>query len=242
MRTHLKNLCRLTPAPPDSRLRRALGKGDGAKTNPAAGELLRYTSRIMEIGMELFRPDHPLFKVLKGYILHCTSVDAYELICEDGFIRANDGNLSYTWKQSKGSCVNQLCGISLLDFGLPENKVFFATDQESFTYPWESILLAHSPLTVIVKINRDKILDKITPWEEIKAKTHKCLLIPYTEVCCFEPISKGLFEGIVIVNTLFRFSDVTENFFSKDMLKKLRGLLHRMQVNKPLSPKKLSFQ
>ena len=174
--------------------------------------------------MGIDRSDHPLFMVLKGYILHCTNVAAYESICEDGFIRANDGTLSYSREQSKGSCVHQLGGISLLDFGLPENKVFFVTDQENFTYPWESILIAHSPLIIIVKINRDKILGKITPWEEIKAKTQKCLLIPYTEVCCFEPIPKDLFEGIVVVNSLFRFIDVTENFCSKDMLKKLRDV------------------
>ena len=171
--------------------------------------------------MGIDQPDHPLFKVLKGYILHCTSIAAYGSICEDGFIRANNNSFKYTWEQTKGSCVQQLGGISLLDFGLPENKVFFDPDQENLKYPWESILVAHSPLTIIVKINRNKILNKITAWEEIYAIKQKCLLIPYTEVCCFEPIPTDYFDGIVVVNSSFQFIDFTESFCSKDILNKI---------------------
>ena len=168
--------------------------------------------------MDITKPDHPLFKVLKGHILHCTSAAAYRLICKDGYIRANDNSFPYTWEQTKGSCVHQLGGISLLYFGLPEDKVFFVKDQEDFRYPWESILVAHTPITVIVKINRDKILNKIITWEEINEKTKKCLLIPYTEVCTLEPISISLFEGIVVVKSFSMFNEISEGFCSKDIL------------------------
>ncbi len=172
--------------------------------------------------MGIDHPNHPLYKVLKGHILHCTSVAGYRSICKDGSIRANDDSFPYTWGQTKGSCVHQLAGISLLDFGLPEDKVFFVTDQENFDYPWESILIAHNPLTIIVKINRDKILNKIITWEEIREKTEKCLLIPFTEVCCIEPIPIGTFEGIVVVETFSKFFDFAKDICSIDILNNLR--------------------
>jgi len=171
--------------------------------------------------MGIAQADHPLFKVLKGHILHCTSVTAYKSICKDGFIRANGDSFPHTWGQTRGSCVHKFGGISLLDFGLPENKVFFVTDQENFSYPWESILTAHSPITIVVKINRDKILDKIITWDEIRAKTQECLLIPYTEVCCLEPIPIDTFVGLVAVRTCSKFVDISNDICSMEILNTL---------------------
>jgi hypothetical protein len=167
--------------------------------------------------MHIYNPDHQLFKVLKGYILHCTSPEGYNLICKDGYIRVNNGNLPYTWEQTKGSCVQKIGGISLLDFGLPENKIFFVTDEENFIYPWESILLAHNSLTIVIKINRKKLHNKILSWEEIKEKTEKCLLIPYSEVCSLEPISTNLFEGIVLVSSFTKFKEITTGYLIKKL-------------------------
>jgi len=158
--------------------------------------------------MGIHQADHPLYKILKGYILHCTSIAGYKAICKDGFIRANEDLFPCTWRQTKGSCVHNLGGISLLDFGLPENKVFFAKDQKNFRYPWEDILVAYSPITVAIKINRDKILGKVLTWEQIKQKTQRCLLIPFVEVCCLEPISIQTFEGIVAVKTDSEFIEI----------------------------------
>jgi len=171
--------------------------------------------------MDITTSNHPLFKVLKGHILHCTSPANYKVICEDGYIKANNKSFPFTWGETEGSCVHKIGGISLLDFGLPENKIFFATDQENFDYPWESILIAHRPLTIIIKINRDKICDKILTWEKIRKKTEKCLLIPYTEVCSLEPIPTSLFEGIVLVKSVLDSVVISEDYLSKEFLQKL---------------------
>lgn len=49
------------------------------------------------------------------------------MIYKCGFICPNKGNFQFSWDQTKGSFVYKLGGISLLDFGLPENKVFLLT-------------------------------------------------------------------------------------------------------------------
>lgn len=165
--------------------------------------------------MGIVQADHPLFNILKDHIIHCTSIDAYKSICKDGFIKVNDDSFPYTWEQTKASCVYQLGGISLLDFGLPENEVFFVTDQKNFSYAWESMLVAHSPMTVIIKINRDKILDRIMSGKQIRKKIQKCLLIPFVEVCSLEPIPINTFEGIVAVRSISEFVEVSrENCLS----------------------------
>lgn len=159
--------------------------------------------------MHIHNSDHPLYKILKGYILHCTSLENYSLICKNGYIKINNGNFPYTWEQTKGSCVHKIGGIALLDFGIPENKLFFVTNEKEFIYPWEAILLCHDPLTIIIKINRNKLYNKILSWKEIKEKTDKCLLIPYSEVCSLEPISTSLFESVVLVSSLTQFNEIT---------------------------------
>lgn len=171
--------------------------------------------------MDLSNPNHQLFKALKGYILHCTSPKSYRLICEDGYLRANHGNFPFSWDQTKGSCVYKMGGIALLDFGLPEDKIFFVTDQENFHYPWVDILLRHEPLSVIIKIHRRKIYGQILTWEKIREKTGTCLLIPYVEVCSLDPIPTSAFEGIVIVNSFAEFVDLSADYLSREFLDRL---------------------
>lgn len=171
--------------------------------------------------MCIYNSNHPFIKIIKGYILHCTSPKNYKKICKDGYIKVNKGNFSYTWEQTQGSCVHKIKGISLLDFGLPEDKIFFVNDQPNFDYPWTDILLAHKPLTVIIKLNRENLINKLLTWEDIRKKTEKCLLIPYTEVCSLEPIPTKLFEGLVLIQSFSKFEDVTNGYLSKELLEKI---------------------
>lgn len=161
----------------------------------------------------------PLINILNGHIVHCTSPTNYKLICEDGYIRPNKNNTyPFTWNQTLGSCVYELEGISLLDFGLNTDKIFFEEDQEDFRYSWESILTAHYPETIIIKINRKKIINKILDWETIREKTENCSLIPYIEVCTLYPIPISMFDGVVRIKQFSDFTDVNKGYCSKYFL------------------------
>ena len=170
--------------------------------------------------MNISDSNHCLFKALKGYILHCTSTANYKLICADGYIRPNRGDFSISWEQTVESRVHKIGGISLLDFGLPEDETFFVTDQENYLYAWQSILIGHKP-SVIIKISRDRIYDQIITNEQIKEKIQEGLLIPFNEVCSLDPIPTSVFEGIVIVKPDLDFVENSSDFLSEEFLESL---------------------
>jgi hypothetical protein len=67
--------------------------------------------------------------------------------------------------------------------------------------PWEGVINAHAPFTVIMLLNRRYLEGKLITCEEIKKRTDQspCLLIPYVEVCYPEPIPLSVVEGHIVV-------------------------------------------
>jgi hypothetical protein len=155
--------------------------------------------------------NHPFVRVLLGCLFHVTSIDAYINIRKNGFIRPNIGHFPSSHPHSDGSCVRRIGGISLFDFSIPEDKIFF---MDSYL-PWENVVVSHRPITVVLKIKKACISDDVLSWKQIqdKAGDPPCMLIPYVESCSLKPISVGMVEGYVLVR-----QDDPENFVFGDDL------------------------
>ena len=67
---------------------------------------------------------HPLFNLIRGNLIHVTSLSAYRQIRADRFIKPNDGSFRFTYPQSSSSRAYYLKAISLFDFTLPDDKIF----------------------------------------------------------------------------------------------------------------------
>lgn len=70
--------------------------------------------------------------------------------------------------------------------------------------PWETVIIAHEPITVLMSLDRQRLDEKLISWAEIQRRTDDspCMLIPYVEAGYPEAIPLDAVEGHVIVYAL----------------------------------------
>jgi len=132
--------------------------------------------------------EHPLFRELRnGLLWHCTSPEEYLQIQTCGFIKPNRNPVGTYGKQP--SACQALDGVPLFDFTTESETRVLDTHHK-----WQQFLGCARPLTVILGLNRSRLLGRIVSYPELRDTTSslKCSgPIPWVEVChCGEiPIS-----------------------------------------------------
>ncbi len=134
---------------------------------------------------------HPLFRLLRKGLWHCTSPSEYRQIYKDGFIKPNDGRLQ-KWGPEKYAC-QELGGISLFDFESHIEK-----DIWSQAAKWKQFLGCAKPVTIMIGLDKGKFTGKCVNYPEIEEGTTGNF-IPFVEVCHCGPIPTIAISSCVLV-------------------------------------------
>jgi len=77
---------------------------------------------------------------------HATSVSNYQLIVSSGGIRYNEGELPFSFGESRLSNCHDLCAVSLFDFETPSTETIFDSISQM---KWETVLFRHRPAILL---------------------------------------------------------------------------------------------
>lgn len=144
-------------------------------------------------------PDDSLFHELATGLCHCTSLKGYRDILSDGFIRPNDGTFPYSFPQSENSCCRMLDSVSLFDFETAPTEQIF---DRRFHPNWSPFIFAHRPVTVILKIWRDVVDDRLISSNEANKRTGGGVVIRPVEACYPGPIPIDGVRGAIVTYAL----------------------------------------
>lgn len=121
-----------------------------------------------------------IFPLLRVGFYHFTSLDGLRNILTRGAIVPNDGDLPNTSSVSPVSYGRRRGYISLFDFETP-------TEAECMKHcwgKWSSILTAHDPVSIGLRLDRVALRGHIITNEEIARETeYREMFIPKVEVC-----------------------------------------------------------
>ncbi|MCK5058854.1 MAG: hypothetical protein KAT34_19560 [Candidatus Aminicenantes bacterium] len=139
-----------------------------------------------------------LFKVLCKGLYHCTSIENYYKIVEDGFLRPNEGQFNFTFPQSENSFGYSKGCISLFDFESTREE--YAISQHM---KWRGFFICWKPATILLNFCHQFCKDKLIPNSSRprpgdKNKNYKNA-IPYVEVWYPEPIPVKAIQNRIIV-------------------------------------------
>jgi len=145
----------------------------------------------------LMRDIAPLFPLLRQGIYHRTSIENYQLICKGGYILPNDGNFRFTCSQSQHSYAFAKRYISLFDFEtVPVDHCIMTR------HIWSSFFVDQEPATVILKLDRTQIEDKLIP-NHVRPKPGSPdykIAIPFVEVWYPRPIPVSAIQSRIIAS------------------------------------------
>jgi hypothetical protein len=102
-------------------------------------------------------PIYPLMPRLKKGLLHCTSIEGYKGIRQDGNIRPNTGQFPYSYPQS-ASYYGSNGYICLFDFEFVQEK-----DYRKNYYFWEDFIYSRNKPKIILRLNRKTLKKKLIP-------------------------------------------------------------------------------
>jgi hypothetical protein len=126
-------------------------------------------------------PNDDIKTKLRTGLYHRTSLKHYEGIRRAGVIIPNAGQFEVTYEQSKGSYGFRNGYISLFDFESVRLNIY-----NEFFQEWVGFFGYLVPATLILKINRKQLKDKLIP--NGSAQLGVDFFIPYAEVWYPEPI------------------------------------------------------
>jgi hypothetical protein len=147
---------------------------------------------------------HPLWRELRnGLLWHCTSISDCRKIRADGYITPNDGRID-RWG-TKYAC-EELGAVSLFDLTTQtEEKVL----EEAIK--WQQFLGSVNPVTVLLGIERGRVLAQLIPYPNNKEGTTGPV-IPWVEVCHLGKISCSAIVSHLLVCSVdyLRFKKLTD--------------------------------
>lgn len=171
---------------------------------------------------------YPLMPILKKGILHRTGLQGYKGIKQSGHIEPNLGQFPYSYPQSKTYYGGSNGFICLFDFESAEEE-----DYRAIHLTWGQFLTDHKPITIIMRLNRQKLVQKLIPNSDApkigdpKYRSY----IPYVETWYPEPIPLSAVENY-IVTFWNRDADKIEfqEFTSEDLIEfeKLLNLVEKL--------------
>lgn len=139
----------------------------------------------------------PLFPLLRQGIYHRTSIKNYRQICEVGYILPNDGTFPFTYPQSKNSYAFTKGYIALFDFETASVKQCVSQCDK-----WSSFFTDQKPVTVVLRLDRKQLEDKLKP-NCVRPKPgdedYK-IAIPFVEVWYPEPIPVSAIQSRIITS------------------------------------------
>lgn len=136
-------------------------------------ELLRWYDSLL--------PD--LYPILRGGVFHRTGIKNYHQIKRDGFIFPNTGKYQFTYESSKRSFAFHQGYISLFDFIQPTVQQCIIT-----CHNWEGFFCDQKPVTVVFKLNSEKLADKMKPNSIGPPHKQSELYLPFVEAWYPDPI------------------------------------------------------
>ena len=136
-----------------------------------------------------------IYPMLKGGLFHRTSREVYRGIKISEKISPNTGQFPVTYPQSKYYFASFRGYVSLFDFRSASDRHCI-----SIHHTWGSFFFDQEPITIILRLNKDYLLDKLIPNDSApklgnpKYKGY----IPYIEAWYPEPIPFGAIDGLII--------------------------------------------
>lgn len=158
---------------------------------------------------------YPIMPLLREGILHRTGLAGYKGIQESGFIFPNNNEqFPFSYPQSKtyfGPSKGFMC---LFDFESSKEE-----DYRINLRTWQQFFFDHKPVTIVLKLNRQKLIDKLIPNSAAHARlsdhTYKGY-IPFIECCYPEPIPVSFIDSYILIWTNKNKDKVEE--FSKEKI------------------------
>jgi hypothetical protein len=102
-------------------------------------------------------PVYPLMPRLKKGLLHCTSIEGYKGIHQDGNIRPNTGQFPYSYPQS-ASYYGSNGYICLFDFEFVQEKDY----RKNYDF-WEDFIYSRNKPKIILRLNRKTLKKNLIP-------------------------------------------------------------------------------
>jgi hypothetical protein len=152
---------------------------------------------IEEHDIQSFRESsvYPLMPLLRKGILHRTSIEGYKGICQSGYIMPNKGQFPFSYPQSKIYYGHSMGYICLFDFESSREE-----DYRINHHTWAKFIRDHEPVTIIFRLNREKLGDKLLPNShppKLGEEGHKAF-IPFVEVWYPEAIPLSSVDSYII--------------------------------------------
>ena len=138
-------------------------------------------------------PIRSLYPILKDGVYHRCSLKSCLSILSDQRIKPNEGQYEFTYPQSEHNHGHINGWICLFDFKQDPFHIYIGHDS------WSNFFLQFKPITVIFKLNRDK-LDRIIPNKYHNSEKHRGIMcIPYVEAWYPSPIHISAIEKYIVV-------------------------------------------
>lgn len=136
-----------------------------------------------------------IYPLLRGGLFHRTNIEGYRGIMSSRMISPNTGQFPYTYPQSEYYFASSRGYVSLFDFR-------YASDRDciSIHHTWGSIFFDQKPITIVLRLNKDYLTDKLIPNDsapKLGNPEYKGY-IPYIEAWYPELIPIEAIEGLII--------------------------------------------
>ncbi len=140
-----------------------------------------------------------LFRLIKGGLLHITSLEGYAGIARTGLIRPNEGRFPCTYS-ARGVC-HLIHAVALLDLGLGKQPLF----GPGALGLWMGLLTAHKPVTVLLDLDRSRFppgtrLLNFDDLGQYMEPPYRAQMLPDTEVCHPGPIPVKAIKRCILVD------------------------------------------
>src|SRR2546422_7970957 len=99
---------------------------------------------------------YPLMPLLKEGIFHATNIEGYRAIRRTGMILPNKGELPFSYPQSEAYYGYSMGYVSLFDFESAQEEGYRGNH-----HMWAGFLTDRRPVTIVLKLNRQKLADKL---------------------------------------------------------------------------------
>ncbi|MCD4791134.1 MAG: hypothetical protein K8R37_14155 [Bacteroidales bacterium] len=182
------------------------------------------TREIKEYQIQSFRKStiYPLMTQLIKGVLHRTSIDGYKGIRQTGNILPNKGNFPFSYPQSISYYGFSMGYICLFDFESARDD-----DYRGNHHIWADFFYDHKPITIILRLNRQKLSDKLIP-NSVRPKPVETDYVPaiaYVEAWYPEAISVSAIDSYIVTWLDSETRNLIFHEYSKDMVEELDELI-----------------
>lgn len=141
---------------------------------------------------------YPIMPLLRKGVLHRTGLAGFKGIQESGYIFPNDkGQFPFSYSQSEVYFGQSKGYICLFDFESSKEE-----DYRINLDTWEQFFFDHQPVTIVLKLSREKLARKLIPNSAAHASIYDPNYkgyIPFVECWFPEPIPSSFIDSYILI-------------------------------------------